>query len=72
MKAYIITVITSFLFAFIGEEMIKKKKKLLGIGSLVFSLLILCIVAGARDLNVGKDIYYYFYQIYRLLLILLQ
>ena len=64
MKAYIITVITSFLFAFIGEEMIKKKKKLLGIGSLVFSLLILCIVAGARDLNVGKDIYYYFYQIF--------
>lgn len=64
MKAYIAVFFISYFFALIGENFIKKTKNRIGICSLGLSLILLCIVAGVRDLSIGTDIYIYFYYIF--------
>lgn len=64
MKAYILIILFAGLFGILSEISFKKGYKKLGIFNLIVSLFSLCFLAGVRDLTVGTDIYYYFYQIF--------
>lgn len=64
MKAYILIILFAGLFGILSEISFKKGYKKLGIFNLIISLFSLCFLAGVRDLTVGTDIYYYFYQIF--------
>ena len=64
MKAYILIILSAGLFGILSEISFKKGHKKLGIFNLLISLFSLCFLAGVRDLTVGTDIYYYFYQIF--------
>lgn len=67
MKAYILTISISYLLCLIGEKLLKNKNKFNYFGGLIFyifSLFLVSFLAGIRDLSIGTDIYYYFYQIF--------
>lgn len=64
MKAYILIILFAGLFGILSEISFKKGYKKIGIFNLIVSLFSLCFLAGVRDLTVGTDIYYYFYQIF--------
>lgn len=56
MRGYILCFAISLLFAYIGEKCLKRKKKLVGIIMLIFSLLTVSALAGLRSSNVGTDV----------------
>ena len=64
MKAYILIIIIAGFFGILSEISFKKGYKKVGIINLCISLFSLCFLAGVRDLKVGTDIHYYFYQIF--------
>lgn len=64
MKAYIIVLVIAITFAGIGEYFLKRKNKILGVFNIGISILSLCVVAGVRDLTIGTDIMYYYYQLF--------
>ena len=64
MKAYILIILFAGFFGILSEISFKKGYKKLGIFNLLISLFSLCFLAGVRDLKVGTDIHYYFYQIF--------
>jgi hypothetical protein len=65
MKAYIITIIIAYFFAFLGENLLKKNKKHMGMLNLVISLTVICLLAGVRDLSIGTDVYVYLYPMFK-------
>ena len=64
MKAYIICFIFAILFIYLSEKNFNKKRKVAGTFFFILSLFVVCLIAGVRDLSVGTDIWYYFYDIF--------
>lgn len=68
MKAYILTVSISYLLCLIGEKIIcarnNKLNYFIGLLFYIISLFFVSFLAGIRDLSIGTDIHYYFYQIF--------
>lgn len=56
MKAYVICVVSTLLLDLLAEYLLKKNKKKYGCTVLVISMLVLCIIAGVRDITVGTDV----------------
>lgn len=56
MKAYVICVVSTLLLDLLAEYLLKKNKKRIGCTVLVISMLVLCIIAGVRDITVGTDV----------------
>ncbi len=65
MKAYYFTFIIAYLFAFLGEKLIKKHSNGLGKFSLLISLAIVCLVAGVRNIEIGTDVRIYLYPMFK-------
>lgn len=56
---YIICFILSTILVFISEKLLKKNRKKLAITLLIISVLILCLLAGLRDVSIGTDVNIY-------------
>ena len=56
MRAYIICIVLATLINMAAEFFLKRNKKKIGISLLIASLIIICMIAGARDITVGTDV----------------